>query len=215
MTYNRYKLILLCFLLIFALLAGSRYLIKGSDLTTLILLYAFGLLYWLLLFFFLLYTRKKGIIEDNKKIAPAKLLPIVVAWIVFISVLYPLTMAGIYKTLNTMVHRTISAEDYLARTKNAATDTSKTADQRLKAAQYYFKYSGERIIYTDDHDRKKEYIPDDSANQGRLKYLETLKQQNNLYSFMVVSAVLSLLSGGTVASIYFRTRKKYKQEKLT
>ncbi len=215
MTYKRYKLILLCFFLIFALLAGSRYLIKGSELPTLIFLYSFGLMYWLLLFFFLLYSRKKGITEDNKKIAPAKLLPIVVAWIVFISVLYPLAMAGIYKTINTMVYRTISDEDFLGRTKKAATDSSKTVEQRLNAAQYYFRYSGERIIYTDDHDRMKEYMPDDSANQARLKHIETLKQQNDFYSFMVVSAVLSLLSGGTVASIYFRTRKKYKQEKLT
>lgn len=214
MTYRLYKLILLCFFLIFALLAGSRYLIKGSDLPTLILLYAFGLLYWLLLFFFLFYTRKKGIIEDNRKIAPTKLLPIVVGWIVIISVLYPLTMVGIYK-INTMVVRTISDKDILSRFKKAATDSSKTAEQRLNAAQYYFRYSGERLIYIDDHDRKTDYIPDDSANQARLKYLETLKQQNNLYSFMVVSSVLSLLSGGTVASIYFRTRKKYKQEKLT
>jgi hypothetical protein len=197
------------------LLAGSRYLIKGSDLPTMILLYALGLLYWLFLFFFLLDARKKGIIEDNKKIAPAKLLPIVVAWIVLISVLYPLAKAGIYKTINTMVYRTISDEDFLAHTKKAATDSSKTAEQRLSAAQYYFKYSGEGIIYIDAHDRKKEYIPDDSSNQERLKYIGTLKQQSNLYSFMVVSAVLSLLSGGTVASIYFHTRKKYKQEKFT
>jgi hypothetical protein len=215
MTYKRYKLILLCFLLIFALLAGSRYIIKGSDLATLILLYAFGLLYWLLLFFFLLYTRKKGIIEDNKKIAPAKLLPIVVAWIVIVSVLYPLTMAGIYKTINTMVYRTISDEDILGRAKKVAIDSSKTAEQRLNAAQYYFKYSGERIIYTDDQGRKKEYSPDNSTNRARVSHIETAKQQNNLYNFMVVSAALSLLSGGVVANIYFRTRKKYKYEKLT
>jgi hypothetical protein len=181
----------------------------------LILLYAFGLLYWLLLFFFLIYTKKKGIIEDNKKIAPSKLLPIVVAWIVLISVLYPLTMAGIYKSINTMVYRTISDDDFLNRTKKAATDSSKTAEQRLKAAQYYFKYSGETISYSDENNSQKEYLPDVSANQARLKYLETLKQQNNLYGFMVVSAVLSLLSGGAVASIYFRARKNDKQEKFT
>jgi hypothetical protein len=215
MTYKRYKLILLCFLIVFALLAGSRHLIKGSDLPTLIFVYSFGLLYWLALFFFLLHARKKGISENDKEIAPAKILPILVAWIVFISVLYPLAMAGIYKNINTMVYRSISEEDFLGRTKNAATNGSKTAEQRLKAAQVYYKYSGERIIYTDDHDRKNEYIPDASANQARLKYLETLKRGNNLYSFMVVSSALSLLSGGAVANIYLHTRKKYKHEKLT
>lgn len=198
-----------------SLLAGSRYLIKGSDIPTLILLYAFGLLYWLFLFFFLLYARKKGIIEENKKIAPAKLLPIVAGWIVFISVFYPLTMAGVYKTINTTAYRTISDDDFLDRTKKAATDSSITAEQRLNAAQYHFRYSGERIIYSNDHDRRKEYMPDDSANQARLKYIKTLKQQKNLYSFMVVSAILSLLSGATVAGIYFRARNNYKQAKFT
>jgi hypothetical protein len=124
-------------------------------------------------------------------------------------------MAGLYKNINTMVYRTISDEDFLGRTNKAATDSSKTVEQRLNAARYYFRYSGKRIIYTDDQDRKKEYIPDNSANRARLKHIETVKQLNNFYNFKVVSAVLSLLSGGAVASIYFRTRKKYKHEKLT
>ncbi len=215
MTYNRYRLILLCFLVAFVGLAGTRYFIKGFDLSTLISIYAIALLYWLLLFFFLLYAGKKGITDNNTKIAPAKILPILVAWIVFISVLYPLTMAGTYKAMDKVVHRTISTEDLLIRTKKAATDISKTPDQRRKAAQYYFKYSGQGIIYSDEHEKNKEYIPDDSARQARLNYLETLKEQHNLYSFMIVSAALSLLSGGAVASIYFRTRKHYKQETFT
>jgi hypothetical protein len=209
MTYRQYKLILLCFLLVFALSAVFRNFITGSNLPTLILLYAFTLLYWLLLFFFLLYARKKGITEDNKKIAPAKLLPIVVAWLVFISVLYPITMIGISKTVNALVYRKIAPEDTLARIKKAATDTSKTAEQRLKAARFYYRYSGERIIYVDEKDTSEAYLPNENANQERLKYLEGLQQQSSLYHFMVVSGVLSLLSGVTVATIYLRTRKNY------
>ena len=215
MTSRQYKLVLLCFLFIFVLFAGSRYIIKGSNLIVFILVYSFGLLYWLLLFCFLLYARKRGITEEKNKISPAKLLPIVTAWIALISVLYPLTMVVIYKTVNTVVYRRISPEAMLARTQKAANDTTKTAEQRLKAAQFYYKYSGERIIYTDENDRKKEYLPDDSANQARLKHLEVLKQQSFLYRFMVASSVLSLLSGLTVGTIYFRTQKNYRQENFT
>jgi hypothetical protein len=216
MTYKRYKLILLCFLLIFALLVvGSRFIIKGSELPTLILLYTVDLLYWLALFFFLLHSRKKGITKTNSRIAPAKLLPILVAWLALISILYSFTMTVIYKTVNAMVYRTISEEEMLARTQRAANDITKTSEQRLKAAQYYFKYSGQGVIYRDKYDKNIKYIPDDSARQARLQYLETIKQQNDLYRFIVVSGVLSLLSGLTVVMIYFSTGRYYRKETFT
>jgi hypothetical protein len=166
------------------------------------------------LFSFLLHARKKGIAEGNKKIAPAKLLPVVVAWFVMASVLYPITMIGIAKTVNELVYRKSTLADTLARVKKVATDTTKPSEERLIAARFYYKYSGERIIYIDENIRSKEYLPNENTNQWRLKYLEGLQQQRYLYQFLVVSGVLSLLSGLTVATIYFRSRK-ITEENLT
>lgn len=209
MTYRQYKLILLCFLFVFALSAIFRNFITGSNLTTLILLYAFTLLYWLLLFFFLVYARRKGITEDNKKIAPAKLLPIVVGWIVLISLLYPITMIGIYKTLNTFAYRKTGLDETLARFKKVAIDNSKTAEQRFKAAALYYKYSGENIEYMAENKHSMRYLSNQDTDNARLKYLEVVKQERALYHFMLGSGIFSFLSGFLVVLIYYRTRNTY------
>lgn len=214
MSYKRYKTILLLFLVAFVILALSHYFVKSENISLLFLLFTLLLSYWLLLFFFLLYARKRTLVHGNEKLAPAKLFPFIVGWIVFTSIVTPIKSLVIFKAIKSFEEKNISLDVRLPELRKSAVDNSKAASKRLAAASLHYRYSGVSINYLDENMKIKTYLPDKAATAKWLSFSQTLKEEKKMYRLLALSGILSFLSGLLVAVTYCRTRKMDNKKNL-
>lgn len=211
MSYRKYKLILIFFLLIYlSLCLVSRYIYSDMPSIKLsIILFLLATVVHISLFIFILYAKSKKIDNCNKRIAPKRLFPAVTLYIAFVALGYSLSMVAIYIALKpTVVKNDKQLEVSLVKVQNMSIDENIPADKRLKLASFYYRHTGKRIYYLNENNERQIYYPDESMKNKRKSYEETINSMNNLFLFLIITSIIALSLSVIVGIIYFRIRKK-------
>ena len=211
MSYRKYKLILIFFLLLYlSLWLVSRYIHSDTpSIKLLIILFVLATVVHLSFFIFILNAKTKKIDNCNKRIAPTRLFPAITLFIVFVTLGYSLSMIAIYIVLKpTEVNHDKQLEVSLVKVQNMSIDENIPADKRLKLASFYYRHTGERIYYLDKNDERQIYYPDEIMENKRKSYVEAIDRVKNLYLFLTITAIIALSLFIIVSIIYFRIRKK-------
>jgi hypothetical protein len=205
MSYSRYKAVLIVFAGLFVLLVLLNRPLNADNISKFVVPFAAGLSIWLSLFFFLLYAQKQSIKDYDGNFSPSKLFPMVSHWLIFTAIAYPIAMASTYIIWQNLL--TKNAGPNLTYIQEIASDQNNTAGRRSKAAEYYYISSGEKIYYLDEKNQNQLYSPDKSATVARMELTETENKSRQLKLYMLVTSIISLMSGVIVAIFYLRQRK--------
>jgi hypothetical protein len=211
MSYRKYKLILILFLLLYlSIWLVFRFIYSDTPSIKLsIILFVIATVVHISLFSFILYAKSKKIDNCNKRISPTRLFPAITLFVVFVALGYSLSMLAIYIALKpTVVKNDKQLEVSLVKVQNMSTDENIPSDKRLKLASFYYRYTGDRIYYLNENNERQIYYPDEITKHKRKSYVEAIDSVKNLFLFLTITSIIALSLSIIVGIIYFRIRKK-------
>ncbi len=217
MSYTKYKIILLMYLIllsappIFIKYSSTRF--EDMSLESMYILYLITVVTWLSLFVFIIYAKSKTIENCSKRITPVKILPAVTMFLIMHFIFYLLASYMSFNIFNEFIIKAEArSERALSKTYKLTVDETNSPEKRINLAAIHYTQTGESIHYLHTNGERLLYKPDKLTENKRVEFIATTKRVDSLNNYIIHTTIVSSLIVIVVLTsfMYIRRTDKHK-----